>query len=57
MPVRIKHLEIPMKTTKDMNFDFLITYLVHPGTAVFNLDDWLRAEAEITGTNIEAVAA
>ena len=22
-----------------------------------DLDDWLRAEAEITGTNIEAVAA
>jgi len=24
-----------LKTTKDMNFDFLITYLVHPGTAVY----------------------
>src|SRR5579884_3888259 len=24
-----------LTTTKDMNFDFLITYLVHPGTAIY----------------------
>jgi hypothetical protein len=24
-----------LKTTKNLNFDFLITYLVHPGTAVY----------------------
>lgn len=49
-----------LRTTKNLNFDFLITYLLHPGTAVYagyntnlqNLDPGLRFDPFDSGTNL-----
>ena len=48
-----------LQTTKNLNFDFLITYLLHPGTAIYagyntnlqNLDPALRFDPNDSGTN------